>query len=123
MAKYPITEDRPSRSVAYQPRCSRMLSFSSMSIFRNNLLKGKTAFVTGGGSGIGQRMAERFAGHGAHVILAGRKQEKLDAAASAICKAGGTVSTATLDVRDYLAVEDALKRTHDQFGEIDVLVA
>ena len=33
------------------------------------------------------------------------------------------MSTATLDVRDYPAVEDALKRTRDQFGEIDVLVA
>jgi peroxisomal 2,4-dienoyl-CoA reductase len=51
-----------------------------MSIFRANLLTGRTAFVTGGGSGIGQRMAERFAEHGARVVLAGRKQEKLDAA-------------------------------------------
>jgi len=93
------------------------------SIFRDHLLEGKTAFVTGGGSGIGQRMAERFAEHGAKVMLVGRKQEKLDAAAAAICKAGGTVSTAALDVREYPAVEAALKRTHDQFGEIDILVA
>ena len=92
-------------------------------IFRDNLLSGKTAFVTGGGSGIGQRMAERFAEHGAKVMLAGRKQEKLDAAAAAICKAGGAVSTAALDVREYPAVEAALQRTRDQFGEIDILVA
>jgi NAD(P)-dependent dehydrogenase (short-subunit alcohol dehydrogenase family) len=93
------------------------------SIFRDNLLAGKTAFVTGGGSGIGQRMAERFAEHGAKVMLAGRKQEKLDAAAAAICKAGGTVSTAALDVREYPAVETALKRTHEEFGQIDIVVA
>jgi NAD(P)-dependent dehydrogenase (short-subunit alcohol dehydrogenase family) len=93
------------------------------SIFRDRLLEGKTAFVTGGGSGIGQRMAERFAEHGAKVMLVGRKQEKLDAAAAAICKAGGTVSIAALDVREYQAVEAALKRTHDDFGEIDILVA
>jgi len=93
------------------------------SIFRDNLLTGKTAFVTGGGSGIGQRMAERFAEHGAKVMLVGRKQEKLDAAAAAICKAGGTASTATLDVREYPAVEAALQRTRDQFGEIDIVVA
>ena len=43
-----------------------------MSIFRDNLLKGRVAFVTGGGSGIGRRMAERFAQHGARVVLAGR---------------------------------------------------
>ncbi len=93
------------------------------SIFRDNLLTGKTAFVTGGGSGIGQRMAERFAEHGAKVMLVGRKQEKLDAAAAAICKSGGTASTAALDVRDYPAVEAALQRTRDQFGEIDIVVA
>jgi len=93
------------------------------SIFRDNLLTGKTAFVTGGGSGIGQRMAERFAEHGAKVMLVGRKQEKLDAAAAAICKAGGTASTATLDVREYPAVAAPFPSTRDQFGEIDIVVA
>ena len=93
------------------------------SIFRDHLLTGKTAFVTGGGSGIGQRMAERFAEHGAKVMLVGRKQEKLDVAEAAICKAGGTASTAALDVREYPAVEAALKRTREYFGEIDILVA
>ena len=92
------------------------------SIFREHLLDGKTAFVTGGGSGIGQRMAERFAEHGAKVMLVGRKQEKLDAAAAAIQSSGGTASTASVDVRDYAAVEGALQKTRDQFGEIDILV-
>ncbi|HYL37485.1 MAG TPA: SDR family oxidoreductase [Bryobacteraceae bacterium] len=92
------------------------------SIFRDGLLAGKTAFVTGGGSGIGQRMAERFAEHGAKVMLAGRRREKLDAAAAAIRNAGGTASTSALDVRDYPGVDAALKNTRDQFGEIDILV-
>jgi len=92
------------------------------SIFRDHLLAGKTAFVTGGGSGIGQRMAERFAEHGAKVMLVGRKQEKLDAAASAIQAAGGTAGTSAVDVRDYPAIEGALQKTRDQFGEIDILV-
>ena len=93
-----------------------------MNIFREHLLKDKTAFITGGGSGIGQRMAERFAEHGAKVVLAGRQQEKLDGAASAIRAAGGTADTAALDVRDYAAVEDALKQAHDRFGAIDILL-
>ena len=92
------------------------------SIFRDQLLTGKTAFVTGGGSGIGQRMAERFAEHGAKVMLVGRKQEKLDAAAAAIQSSGGTAATASVDVRDYAGVEAALQKTRDQFGEIDILV-
>src|SRR5689334_11230234 len=49
-----------------------------MAIFRPDVLQGKVAFVTGGGSGIGQRIAERYAEHGARVMLNGRKQEKLD---------------------------------------------
>lgn len=93
-----------------------------MSIFRENLLLGKTAFVTGGGSGIGLRMAERFAEHGANVILLGRKQGKLDTAAETIRFRGGSVATHAADVRDYAAVEAALKSTRDLFGEIDILV-
>lgn len=93
-----------------------------MSIFRENLLAGKTAFVTGGGSGIGQRMAERFAEHGARVMLIGRKQEKLDAAAAGIRERGGTAATHAVDVRDYAGVEAAVKSTRDQFGEIDIVV-
>jgi NAD(P)-dependent dehydrogenase (short-subunit alcohol dehydrogenase family) len=91
-------------------------------IFRERLLAGKVAFVTGGGSGIGQRIAERFAQHGAKVVLASRNQERLDAAASIIRTAGGSAETAALDVRDYAAIEMALRRTRDNFGEIDVLL-
>ncbi|HEY1342126.1 MAG TPA: SDR family oxidoreductase [Bryobacteraceae bacterium] len=92
------------------------------SIFRENLLEGKTAFVTGGGSGIGRRMAERFAGHGSKVMLVGRKQEKLDAAKAAISGAGGTAETAALDVREYDALAAALKTTRERWGEIDILL-
>jgi NAD(P)-dependent dehydrogenase (short-subunit alcohol dehydrogenase family) len=93
-----------------------------MSIFRDHLLQDRVAFVTGGGSGIGQRMAERFAEHGAKVVLAGRRQEKLDAAASRIRSAGGTAETAALDVRDYAAMEKALRAAFERFGPIDILL-
>jgi NAD(P)-dependent dehydrogenase (short-subunit alcohol dehydrogenase family) len=93
-----------------------------MSIFRDQLLAGRTAFVTGGGSGIGQRMAERFAEHGASVSLVGRRQEKLDAAAGQIRARGGTASTHAVDVRNYDALAASLKSTRDEFGEIDILL-
>src|SRR5260370_135754 len=69
-----------------------------MSIFREHLLRGKTAFVTGGGSGIGQRMAERFAQHGAKVMLVGRRQETPDAAAGTNRAPGGLPATHGVDV-------------------------
>src|SRR5580692_11640498 len=93
-----------------------------MSIFKERILAGKTALVTGGGSGIGQRMAERFAEHGAKVMLVGRKQEKLDAAAAGIRQRGGIAATHATDVRDYAGVTAAVQSTRDQFGEIDIVV-
>lgn len=92
------------------------------SIFREDLLKGRVAFVTGGGSGIGQRIAERFAEHGARVMLAGRRQEKLDAAAAGIRDRGGIAETSALDVRDYNKIADALQKTAGQWGPIDILL-
>ena len=94
-----------------------------MSIFREKVLKGKTAIVTGGGSGIGQRMAERFAEHGAKVMLIGRKQEKLDAAKAAIEAMGGVAMTHATDVRNYEGVAEAMQAARNHFGEIDVVVA
>lgn len=91
-------------------------------IFRKQLLRDQVAFFTGGGSGIGQRIAERFAAHGARVILAGRRQERLEAAAAGIRAAGGTAGIEPLDVRDYQAVAAAIERTRDGYGEIDILV-
>ncbi len=92
------------------------------SIFRDHLLAGKAAFITGGGSGICQRIAERFAEHGARLMLVGRKQEKLDAACETIRAAGGTTEGFSADVRDYAAIEAALRRTRELYGEIDIVV-
>ena len=89
-------------------------------IFRDNLLSGKVAFATGGGSGIGLRMAERFAEHGATVVLCGRRRERLDAAKARI---GARAVVEPLDVRDYEAVEAALRRTHEAHGPIDIVLA
>lgn len=93
-----------------------------MSIFRPHLLANKTAFVTGGGSGIGQRIAERYAEHGAKVMLVGRKQEKLDAACARIREAGGIAEGISADVRDYAAIDAALRKTRESFGEIDIVL-
>lgn len=93
-----------------------------MSIFQPNLLLNKVAFVTGGGSGIGQRIAERYAQHGAKVTIVGRKQDKLDATCALIKEAGGHAHGIAADVRDYAAMDAAIRQTREHHGEIDIVL-
>jgi NAD(P)-dependent dehydrogenase (short-subunit alcohol dehydrogenase family) len=88
-------------------------------VFTQDQLRGKTAIVTGGGSGINLAIAERFGEHGASVGLIGRTQEKLDAAAKSIGKSAAGFAA---DVRDYDALSNAIRSIHDKFGKIDIVV-
>jgi NAD(P)-dependent dehydrogenase (short-subunit alcohol dehydrogenase family) len=93
-----------------------------MSVFGHRILEGKTALVTGGGSGINLGIARRLAEHGAKLTLLGRKQEKLDAAVQEITRAGGVAIGVSADVRDGAAMEKAFATAVAAHGEIDILV-
>ena len=85
-------------------------------------LAGKTAFVAGGSSGINLGIAKRFAAAGAKVAIISRSPEKIEAAAKEVAAFGPCIGMAA-DVRDYAAVEAALKRTHDELGPIDIVLS
>jgi NAD(P)-dependent dehydrogenase (short-subunit alcohol dehydrogenase family) len=91
-------------------------------LFPKSLFAGKTVFVTGGGSGINLGIAQNFAALGAKLGICGRSQERLDGAAVELRALGATVFTASLDVRDYPALEAALSRCKAELGTLDVLV-
>ena len=93
-----------------------------MSIFVPEFLKGKSALVAGGTSGINLAIAEAYVRAGARVAVLSRKQEKVDAAVAHLARFG-TASGYAADVREYAAVEAALKAFHEVAGPIDIVVS
>lgn len=91
------------------------------STFKDGLLRGKTAFVTGGSSGINLGIATALAKAGAKVVINGRNEEKLNAAVAGL-RAHGEAMGVAADVRDPDAVERAIREAVASFGPIDVLV-
>lgn len=87
-----------------------------------DLLRGKIAWITGGGTGLGRAMALRFAGLGASIALSGRKQEPLDTVSREIESAGGRAVAAPCDVREPKQVDAALARVRETLGVPDILV-
>lgn len=85
-------------------------------------LSGKTAIVTGGGSGIGRQMAEGLAELGADLVLCARKVERCEAAAAELAELGVRTLALACDVRNPEDVQAVVDRTLGEFGAIDVLV-
>jgi citronellol/citronellal dehydrogenase len=94
---------------------------SYRSVFRPGLFDGRTIVVTGGGSGIGRCTAHEIASLGAHVVIAGRKQEKLDGVRAEIETAGGTCETHAFDIREEIQVKEAIAKIVAKNGRIDGL--
>jgi len=85
-------------------------------------LKGKVAWVTGAGTGIGEGSAVALAGAGMRLVLSGRRQSELDRVARRIIDAGGSARVATVDVSDAAAVAAVVKGIEQQEGRVDVVV-
>jgi peroxisomal 2,4-dienoyl-CoA reductase len=91
-------------------------------VFADDILQGKVAFVTGGGTGITGGVARALAERGAKVAITSRKDENLAAMKKAIEDGGGECFAVAADVRDYVAVETAIAATVERFGKVDIVV-
>jgi NAD(P)-dependent dehydrogenase (short-subunit alcohol dehydrogenase family) len=85
-------------------------------------LTGKVALVTGGGRGIGKAIAGRLAGAGASVVIASRKQEKLDAAAAELGGLGSKVVPIVCHLGKLEQIEHLVRETESRLGPVDILV-
>ena len=92
------------------------------SIFREGLLDGQVALVTGGGTGIGLGISTMLSALGAHVVMASRKPEHLAAALATVTASGGKASTVALDVRDQPRVKSVVDELVAVHGRLDILV-
>lgn len=91
-------------------------------VLRSDALAGRTALVTGGGTGIGAATALDLARCGADVVLAGRRAEPLAQVRTQIAELGRRALAVPTDVRDEDEIGALVDRSLDAFGRIDVLV-
>ena len=87
------------------------------------MLKNKVALITGGSSGIGMAIAERFLKEGAKIVITGRSKVRCDTAQKKLKTiAADAVVSVTGDVSKWDDVQKMVKRTIKRFGRIDILV-
>jgi 3-oxoacyl-[acyl-carrier protein] reductase len=85
-------------------------------------LAGKTAIVTGAGTGLGRAAAIAFANEGASVVLCGRRKSKVDAVAAEISAAGGSALAIQADVSVEADVQRLVEAAVKQYGRVDIVV-
>ncbi|MEN8159759.1 MAG: SDR family oxidoreductase [Myxococcota bacterium] len=93
-----------------------------MSVFREDLLRGQVALVTGGATGIGQEIARTLGSHGARVCICSRKADNLEKAANELEAAGIECLWIPCDIRHPEQVQQVLDAVLERWGRLDVLV-
>jgi peroxisomal 2,4-dienoyl-CoA reductase len=91
-------------------------------VFTPDLLKGRVALITGGGTGICRGIALAFAAHGCDVAITSRKQDHLDPTAAELRALGVRAVAKAADVRDPAAVDAAVTAVVSELGRIDILI-
>ena len=92
------------------------------SVFRTDLLSGRSALVTGGGTGIGKEIARQLGLHGARVTISSRRAEVLEAAALEFESEGIECCWVPGDIRNPEEVERVVETAVERFGGLDLVV-
>ncbi|MBB3111242.1 NAD(P)-dependent dehydrogenase (short-subunit alcohol dehydrogenase family) [Paenibacillus phyllosphaerae] len=88
-------------------------------MFTDQLLQGKVVLITGGGTGLGRAMGEKFLSLGAKLAITSRREDVL---AQAAAEMGGEVFYTPCDVRDAAQVEAMVEAVYRHYGKVDVLI-
>jgi NAD(P)-dependent dehydrogenase (short-subunit alcohol dehydrogenase family) len=91
-------------------------------MFKEQCLEGRTAVVTGGGTGLGLSMALKFAELGANLVIASRNLEHVESAAERVRALGRKALAVACDVRKFEEVEAMMDRAEKDLGGLDILV-
>lgn len=92
------------------------------SAFREDLLRGKTAIVTGASRGIGAAIARRLCEAGANVVICSRSADAVGEVAKTLENKGHTIHAIAADISQKPDVESLIEETTAQFSQIDILV-
>ena len=82
----------------------------------------KVVMITGGSRGLGFAMAKAFAERGAHLVIASRKRESCERAATEICTLGRRALPVACHAGRWRDIDDLVERSYSEFGRIDVLI-
>jgi len=86
------------------------------------MVKDNVAFITGGGAGVGERVALMLAEEGANIAVAGRTFSKVENTANKVRELGAKALAFQLDVTNRDQVNEVVQKTLDEFKKIDILV-
>lgn len=112
-----VTSERPKRGLDEEDLKQQQ------TIYREDMLAGKTVLISGGGSGMGKATAYLAAKLGAQVAICGRNEEKLETTVKLVKdEIGSDILALGTNIRDAEAVEAMIGKVHDHFGGLDTLV-
>lgn len=91
-------------------------------IFKDGLFTGKVVLITGGGTGIGLRIAREFGQLGANVVIASRKMEKLEAGLKVLQADGSNAIALECNIRDEDSIANCVSEIMKKYGALDMLI-